>query len=137
MIDPTDIEIIKLLESNCKTQLQEIGAMVHLTGQAVKNRIIRLEKLGIIEGYSAKINSEKLGRKITAYVTVYMKSNDHPAFQKFAGDNICISEVYRISGDGCYLLKISAADQNELTELLDNILKYGNYKVNLSIGKLK
>ena len=137
MIDQTDIEIIKLLESNCKMQLQEIGAIVHLTGQAVKNRIIRLEKLGIIEGYTIKVNPTKMGKAMTAFVTVYMKSNNHAAFHKFVKDNIYISEVHRVSGEGCYLLKVSVENQQELTALLDDILQHGNYKVNLSINKLK
>ena len=137
MIDQTDIEILKLLESNSKMQLQEIGAIVHLTGQAVKNRIIRLEKLGVIEGYTIKVNQAKLGLEMTAFITVFMKSSNHAAFHKFVRDNISISEVHRISGEGCYLLRVSVENQQELTALLDSILPYGNYKVNLSIGILK
>ncbi len=137
MIDQTDRDIIKLLESNSKIQLQEIGSVVHLTGQAVKNRIVRLEKLGVIEGYTVKVNMAKLGFEMTAFVTVYMNSNNHADFQKFVSANICISDVHRISGEGCYLMKVSVANQQELSDLLDKILQYGNYKVNLSIGKLK
>ena len=44
MFDETDIEIIKALQNNSKIQLQELGNMVHLTGQAVRNRITRMEK---------------------------------------------------------------------------------------------
>jgi len=137
MIDQTDIEIVRLLENNSKIQLQEIGALVHMTGQAVKNRIVRLEKLGVIEGYTIKVNLAKLGQEMTAFITVFMKSNNHAAFYKFVSDSNCISDVHRISGEGCYLLKVSVSNQKELADLLDNILLHGNYKVNLSIGKLK
>lgn len=137
MIDQTDIEIVKLLESDARIQLQEIGALVHLTGQAVKNRIVKLERLGVIEGYTIKVNQSKFGREMTAFVTVFMKSNNHAPFYKFVRDNICISDAHRISGEGCYLLKVSVSNQQKLTDLLDNILQFGNYKVNLSIGKLK
>lgn len=53
MLDQTDLKILELLLSNSRMQWQEIGEQVHLTGQAVKNRIDRMEKLGVIEGYTA------------------------------------------------------------------------------------
>jgi len=137
MIDQTDIEIIKLLTQNSRMQWLEIGEIVHLTGQAVKNRINRLEKLGVIEGYTVKLNLSKLGWEVTAYVTVFMKTADHIAFQKYLRDSNLIFEAHRISGEGCYLLKVHASNKQELIDFLDDILQFGNYKVNLSIDKIK
>lgn len=137
MLDETDIKILKLLAQNSRRQWQEIGEEVHLTGQAVRNRINRLEKLGVIEGYTIKVNSEKLGKEIVAFITVFMKTTDHAAFQKYINNNTLITEANRISGEGCYMLKVAAANQEELVALLDEILQYGNYKVNLSIGIIK
>jgi len=137
MVDQTDIEIIKLLTQNSRMQWLEIGELVHLTGQAVKNRINRLEKQGVIEGYTVKINLGILGREVTAFVTVFMKTVDHIAFQKHIRECDLIFEAHRISGEGCYLLKVHTSNKQELIDFLDDILKYGNYKVNLSIDKLK
>ena len=137
MVDQTDIEIIKLLLKNSRMQWQEIGEAVHLTGQAVKNRINRLEKLGIIEGYTLSINHSKLGMAVTAFITVYMKTTDHMALQKYLKDSEMVVEAHRISGDGCYMLKILTTNQQELISFLDGILPYGNYMVNLSIDEIK
>jgi Lrp/AsnC family transcriptional regulator, leucine-responsive regulatory protein len=137
MIDQTDLEIINLLKENARIQWRDIGERVHLTGQAVSNRIQRLEKLGIIKGYSAIIDENLLGKHITAYVTVYMKTTEHALFQKFIKENDNIIEASRISGEGCYLLKVNTSTHEELTNILDAILEYGNYKVNMSIGKVK
>ncbi len=137
MIDQTDIEIIKILTQNSRMQWREIGERVHLTGQAVKNRINRLENLGVIEGYTVKINSAKLGIEVTAFVTVYMRTTEHLAFQKYLRENDLIFGAHRISGEGCYLLKVHTSNQQELIDFLDSILLYGNYKVSLSIDKLK
>lgn len=136
MIDQTDIQILKLLEQNARMQWQEIGELVHLTGQAVKNRVERLEKLGVIEGYSVNLNYEKLGKEVTAYVTIYMKTSDHPGLQKFLREEDMVKEAHRISGEGCYILKVIAANQQELTKFLDRILQFGNYILNLSIQKI-
>lgn len=137
MVDHTDWEILKLLKENCKMQFRDIGETVHLTGQAVSKRIVRMEELGIIKGYSVLLNEELLGKTVTAYVTVFMKTYDHKRFHVFLTENTAVIEANRISGEGCYLLKIKVASQSELTLFLDSVLLYGNYRVNLSIGKIK
>lgn len=137
MLDQTDIQILDLLSKNSRMQWQEIGEKVHLTGQAVKNRINRMEKLGVIEGYTIKIDSKMLGKEVIAFVTIFMKTTDHTSFQKYIQNNILISEAHKISGDGCYLLKVTASTQEEIVGILDEILKYGNYRLNLSIDSIK
>lgn len=137
MIDQTDIEILNLLIDNSRMQWQEIGDRVHLTGQGVKNRINRMEKLGVIEGYTLKVNWGKLGKDIIAFITIFMKTTDHMAFQKYIKKNSLIIETNRISGEGCYMLKVRASNQEEIVKLLDEILQYGNYKINLSIENIK
>lgn len=137
MVDQTDVEIIRLLSLNSRIQWQEIGELVHLTGQAVKNRINRLEKMGVIEGYTVKLNALKLGKEVTAFVTLYMKTTDHAALRQFIAKNEWIIDAHRISGDGCYFFKIQTLDQQSLNKFLDEILKFGNYRLNLSIDKMK
>jgi Lrp/AsnC family leucine-responsive transcriptional regulator len=137
MFDQTDIEILNLLKQNSRMQWQEIGELVHLTGQAVKNRINRLEKQGIIEGYTIKVNRSKIEQNDIAFVTVFMKTTDHASFKKYLEQSTLVSEAHRISGEGCYLIKVQTSGQQELVDFLNGILKYGSYKVNLSIEKVK
>lgn len=137
MIDKTDMEILNLLIKNSRMQWQEIGDKVHLTGQAVKNRINKMEKLNIIEEYTLKVNLHRIGKDLIAFITVFMKSSNHSEFKKYIINNSLIVEANRISGDGCYMLKAAVLDDKELTDLLDEILEYGNYKVNLAIENVK
>ncbi|MBW9170708.1 Lrp/AsnC family transcriptional regulator [Clostridium estertheticum] len=137
MLDQTDTQILSLLTKNSRMQWQEIGEEVHLTGQAVKNRISKMEKSGVIKGYTVNINSEILGKNLTAFITVFMKTTDHLSFKKYINNNSLVTEAHRISGDGCYILKLTASTQAEIVDFLDEILKYGNYKLNLSIQNIK
>jgi Lrp/AsnC family transcriptional regulator, leucine-responsive regulatory protein len=137
MLDETDIKILTLLVNNSRMQWREIGEEVHLTGQAVANRIRKMEDLGIIEGYTIKINENKLGKSVLAFITVFMKTTDHMAFHRFIEDKEIIKGANQISGEGCYLLRVNTSTQEELLGLLHEILKYGNYRVNLSMGKVK
>lgn len=58
-------------------------------------------------------------------------------FKNYIKKSDIVVEAYRISGEGCYLLKVVAETQEKLVQFLDEILKYGNYKVNLSIEEIK
>lgn len=136
-MDEIDFQIIEILKENSRKQWKEIGELIHMTGQAVGNRIRRMEEEGIIEQYTIAVNELKLGKSIQAFIMVFLKSNQHIEFQNYVKLNTEIKEVHRISGEGCYMIKASIADQLALNRTLDEILKFANYRVNISIGKIK
>jgi Lrp/AsnC family leucine-responsive transcriptional regulator len=135
-MDQIDFQILTLLKENSRAQWKEIGDKIHMTGQAVGNRIRRMEDDGIIEKYTVVVNELKAGNPIQAFITVIMKANNHADFQRYLKNNPYIVEAHRVSGDGCYFLKASIPAQEVLNTTLDEILKYANYRVNLSIGKI-
>lgn len=136
MIDHIDLAIIRILRENARVQWKQIGEQIHMTGAAVANRIQRLEELGIIEGYTVKVNESRIGNGLCVFVTVMMKDYKHTKFQEFMKGVEQIKEAHRVSGEPCFLLKVQVADHNELSILLDKILEYGHYKINISIGQV-
>ncbi|EKQ56729.1 MULTISPECIES: AsnC family transcriptional regulator [unclassified Clostridium] len=137
MFDELDLKIIDMLKINSKISLKIIGEKVHLTPQAVSNRIIRLQNLGIITQYTICTNDALLGKNITAYITIFMKTTKHEQITKLIKTNSIIKESHRISGDGCYLLKVICSNMDEINLLLDDIMKYGTYRLNLSTSTIK
>ncbi len=137
MIDETDLAILEMLKQNARLQWKEIGHHVHLTGQAVGARIRKMEDLGILEGYTVRTNPTKLGLTQTAFVTVFMTSTNHGKFQAWLHDQSSVVEAHRVSGEGCYWLKVIVATPEDLTAFLDQLLEYGNYRLNLSIQAVK
>ncbi|WP_173427740.1 Lrp/AsnC family transcriptional regulator [Aneurinibacillus tyrosinisolvens] len=137
MIDDTDRAILEWLEKDARMQWKEIGEKVHLTGQAVAGRIRRMEEAGIIEGFTIKLNNGKIGKTLTAFITIFMKTTNHSSFQLFLKEKEEIEEAHRVSGEGCYWLKAAFGSEQELNRFLDELLLYGNYRVNLSIGQIK
>ncbi|MGE5702970.1 MAG: Lrp/AsnC family transcriptional regulator [Clostridia bacterium] len=137
MLDQTDIAIIQLLQANARLQWKEIGEQVHLTGQAVAQRIQRLTEQGIIEAFTLRVNEEKMGRPLVALITMFLKSNDHGSFQRFLQSASAVEEAHRVSGEGCYWLKARLGKQEELNDFLDQLLPFGNYRLQLSIAKIR
>ncbi|SFE57058.1 Lrp/AsnC family transcriptional regulator, leucine-responsive regulatory protein [Paenibacillus catalpae] len=137
-IDEIDRQILNCLIADASQTHKSIGEQVHLTGQAVGARVRKLQDLGIIEGTTVIWNPEKIGLTVHAFVTVFMKSSTaHQAFQAFASSSSHVEETHRVSGEGCYWMRVRTRSQLELTDFLDELLTYGNYKVSLSIGQVK
>jgi len=97
-LDEVDLHILELLKSNAKMKMQDIGEKVHLTGQAVSNRITKMEKFGVIKGYKVILEKEYLPKMIIAFITIFMKTPNHGLFKQFFESKKEIVEAHRISG---------------------------------------
>ncbi|WP_258296267.1 Lrp/AsnC family transcriptional regulator [Paenibacillus peoriae] len=135
--DDTDLRILHHLIEDSSLSNKEIGQLVHLTGQAVGARVRKMQDAGIIEGYTLRWNPEKIGQMIHAFITVFLNSGTtHSAFQAFAREHPYIVEIHRVSGEGCYWMRLRMSSQAELNTMLDELTKFGNYKLSFSIGEI-
>jgi Lrp/AsnC family transcriptional regulator for asnA, asnC and gidA len=69
-LDEIDEEIIKILQENAKTSYRVIQDKLNISIGTIHNRISKLEKNKIIEGYTLKLNNEKLGYKLTFLIRI-------------------------------------------------------------------
>jgi len=69
-LDDIDKEIIKILQDNAKTSYREIQEQLNISIGTIHNRISKLENNEIIEGYTVKLNNEKLGYKLIFLIRV-------------------------------------------------------------------
>ena len=136
-LDHIDFQILRLLSENSRIQWKDLGKQIHMTGQAVGNRIKKLEESGVIKAYSLVVDEMKLGISYTAFVIIYMKTANHHSFLYFINGRNEVVEAHRVSGEGCYHLKIKVNSHEQLNLLLGEILDYGNYKLFLSIQQIK
>ena len=136
-LDTIDVQILQLLAQNARIQWKDLGEMIHMSGQAVGNRIKKLEDSGAIKAYSVMVDEIKLGLTYTAFIIIFMKTTDHDRFKQFISSQKEVIEAHRISGGGCYHLKVKVAQQQSFNALLDEILVFGNYELYLSINEIK
>lgn len=136
-IDSTDIQILKILANHSRTQWKDIGEQIHMTGQAVGNRIRKMEDEGIIKSYTINISEESIKNGMVGFLIIYMKTTQHGHFIDFVTTCNDIIEAHSISGDGCYHLKFKVSSNEKLNALLQKLLEYGNYSLYLSVNQLK
>lgn len=136
-LDNIDFQILRLLSENSRIQWKDLGEQIHMTGQAVGNRIKKLEDSGVIKAYSLIVDEMKLGLTFTAFIIIYMKTANHDSFRRFINGKNEVIEAHRVSGEGCYHLKVKVNSQEKLNLFLNEILDYGNYTLYLSIQEVK
>ena len=124
-IDQTDRKILGELTTDGRVSLAELGRRVNLSSPAVAERVQRLERAGVITGYRAELDPRALGYQLTAIVRIKPAPGQLPRIPQLAAEIAQISECHRITGEDCFYLKVYLRSIDELSDLLDRFLVYG------------
>lgn len=106
--------------------LKDIAAKVYLSSPAVSARIERLEKTGIIAGYSAHVNPLELGYHIKAFVNLEVQPEQKKEFTEYIKTCDNVIECNSITGDFSMLIEVMFKDTDELDNFVIEMQKYGN-----------
>jgi Lrp/AsnC family leucine-responsive transcriptional regulator len=119
MIDPIDIRILDVLQTDGKTPLAQVAEAVGLSVPAVHERIRKLEQAGVIRGYVARVDPEKVGAGVTAFVEVYVEhpSQEAPLIAAVTAVSE-VQEMHHVTGESSLLLKVRTASIDTLRQLL-------------------
>lgn len=120
-IDKFDIAILEALQRDARISLQELSTQVGLTSSPCWTRIKRMEAAGVIEGYSVRLNAEKLDLGDTVIVHVTLDSHSDEALMEFGRALQEIPEVleaFLVSGDYDYYVRIAVSNTRDYERLL-------------------
>ncbi len=70
VLDEIDRNILRILQNDARTSYREIQDKLGISIGTIHNRISKLKKNGVIEGYTLKLNNEKLGYKLTFLIRI-------------------------------------------------------------------
>ena len=112
-IDDTDHRILRALSRNGRISNLDLADRIGLSPSACLRRVQELERIGIIKGYRAVLDSEKLGIGFIAYMTVGLATRTKAAQAGFEQAMTAAPEVrecHNITGTVEYLPRVEAAD---------------------------
>jgi Lrp/AsnC family leucine-responsive transcriptional regulator len=119
MIDEINAKILNIIQENARVANAEIARRLGMAPSAILERIRKLEALGIIEGYEARVNPAALGLDLLAFV--FVRTNERLTDTDTANQIAAIpevQEVHHVAGEDCYLVKVRARDPHTLGALL-------------------
>lgn len=125
MLDEIDRRLLEELSSDGRLTMAELGRRVSLSPPAVAERVQRLERTGVITGYHAAIDPKAIGYPIAAVVRVRPASRQLQRIPELARATPEVVECYRITGEDCFFLKLHLHSMDDLEEILDRFVAYG------------
>ncbi len=119
VLDDLDIAILSSLEANAKTTLLEMARQLGAPRSTIRERIRRLEKSGVIRGYTAVIDPAKLGFGIK--VIVQVTRDQRVSMETYVSEMTSVPEVTHvqlITGEADEVVTIYVRDVDHLRDVL-------------------
>ncbi|WP_095107758.1 Lrp/AsnC family transcriptional regulator [Pseudomonas sp. Irchel 3E20] len=124
-LDSTDLRILHFLQQDGRISNQELAEKVALSPSACLRRLRLLESEGIITGYRAVLNAERLGIELEAIVHVSLRQDVadwHETFIKKVHSWPEVVTAYVITGASNYVLRVQARNLKHFSDFIVNHL---------------
>lgn len=120
-LNDKDEHLIDLLRQNGRISVSEIARRMNLSRTAAQMRLQKLERNGVIEGYSVVLSAHYLEKQVRALVMIKFPPGMRAGIEKSLGNMPQVTSLYSISGAFDLAGVISAASMGELDATIDQI----------------
>lgn len=126
-----DWMLLEELQTNARASYRDLGEKVGLTAPAVAERMRKLERCGVIEGYSARVDLGRVGFPILAIIRIRSRGDEVAAIDELAVATPEVLECHRVTGSESHVLRAMVRSTTHLEELLDRFRPYGETITNI------
>lgn len=112
-LDSIDRRLLRALQENGRLPVSDLAEKVGLTASPCLRRLKILEKAGVIKGYAALVDQEKVGLPVSVFVSIKLEMQREQALEHFETamrDCPEVVECYLMTGPRDYLLRVVAED---------------------------
>lgn len=120
VLDQIDRRLLTALQADSSSSIAELAERVGTSTSACHRRIKSLEAAGLIAGYSAVLDPQRLGLKVQVFVEITLTSQSREAMDRFeqaVGTFDDILECHLMSGSADYVLRIAARDLEQFDHI--------------------
>lgn len=127
-MDSIDIKIVEILKQNGRISNKNLAEQIGLNPSSTLERVKKLEEKGVIQGYSANLDYNKMGYATTAIIQIALDKHNREIIKQFIKHVSSLKEVtelYHISGQYDYMLKIYVENNKQLQLfLIENLTSF-------------
>ena len=135
-IDDINKKILHRLQENSRESFASIGRVVGLTPPAVAERVKKMEDLGLLEGYKARVNHLKMGYQLRAIVTIKAFMGKLKPFLEKVRSMKEVINCYRITGNENIIMEVVLLDQLHLEQFIDQLIQYGETRTHIILSDI-
>ena len=117
VLDPVDLQILRLLQNNARTTYRDLAAAVGVAPSTCLDRVNRLRRTGVIRGYSVQLDPVALGLPLQAFLAVRTGPHHRPLVSQFVEHALAqphTRAVHLVAGPDDYLIHVAARDVEDL-----------------------
>ncbi|MES2537918.1 MAG: Lrp/AsnC family transcriptional regulator [Pseudomonadota bacterium] len=131
-LDTTDLRILRALQEDSSMSNIELAGKINLSASPTLARVKNLETSGVISHYVALVDPHALGLKMNVFIRVSLEKQEAAALERFeqaVSHFEQVMEVYLMTGDEDYLLRIMVPDIQALERfILDHLTQIPGIK---------
>ncbi|WP_432826750.1 Lrp/AsnC family transcriptional regulator [Dactylosporangium sp. CA-092794] len=117
-LDETDRRIVDELRGNSRMSMRALAAALHISRANVYTRVARLEREGVITGYTAIIDPQRYGHALSAYVFLKVQQQSWKRLQERVLDIPEVDHAALVSGEHDIILLVRTRDAAALRDLV-------------------
>jgi Lrp/AsnC family leucine-responsive transcriptional regulator len=120
-VDRLDRKILETLQGEGRLPFAELARRVNLSPTPCIERVRRLEREGYIRGYAARLDPERLGASLLAFVEIRLDRTTPDVFDRFREAVLTLPEIqecHMVAGGFDYLIKLRVADMQAYRRIL-------------------
>ncbi len=126
-IDETDKRILEILQRDGRITNAKLASTIGISPPAMLERVRRLETAGVITGYTAVLEREKIGLEVMAIVSISLAAHELESIDRFREKLLALDEVlecHQVTGEDDFILKV----------VLENIKSYSDFAMKKLAG---
>lgn len=143
-LDSFDHAILALLQCDNLMPQRLIAEHINLSAPAVQRRIKRLQETGVIAANVAVLEPVKVGRTLTAIITVQLV-NDRPdlsrGFRARIADEAAVQQCFYVTGETDYILVVTATDMDDYQAICKRLFEgdenIRRYSTSIALERIK
>jgi DNA-binding Lrp family transcriptional regulator len=124
-LDSKDIHLLALLQKDGQRSALELSETLGMSASQIGRRRQKLEIEGFIDSYPCRLNPEKLGLNVQAFIQVQTDSQTgetHQSVQQLANSQSEIVAAWTLTGEADYIFRVFCLDLPALNNLIQNVL---------------
>lgn len=130
-MDEKDRRIIELLAEDARMSLADLASEIGLTGPSVSERIRRLERRGIVRGFTVELDPKSLGYALQAIVRIRPMPGKVALVEELIIDTPQIVECDKVTGDDCFVARLNVRSMEEIDTILEKIAEKASTSTSL------
>lgn len=120
-LDDLDWALLAELQRDGRASITGLARTISLSVSATGERLRRLEEAGVVTGYTAVVDVEKLGYQILAQLRLRYPSSRYQPLHDLIAKTPEIVEAHHVTGEDCFVLKVIATSMRHLEEISGRI----------------